>query len=186
MTMSVEQVKGILTAYQQVISASWPELHPDMGANATNWPSASAETLERELQGYLAKSSSASAVRVFWKLLPGYAFGDCNEHFARDAGLNRADMIGIDDFDRRLPWVHQAAKYRADDEAVVKSGHSRLNIVERQRGATGVITWVRVGKAPIRTPQGVIGVLGAYELVDAKTGHQLLAAQNRGGPRKRT
>jgi len=184
MTMSVEQVKGILTAYQQVINASWPGLHPDMAAHAANWPMVSAEALERELKGYLAATSSSSAVRIFWKLLPGYAFGGCNDLFARDAGLKSADIIGIDDFDRRLPWVHQAAKYRADDEAVVKSGHAKLNIVERQRGATGVITWVRVGKAPIRTPQGVIGVLGAYDIVDAKTGHQLLAAQNRGA-RKR-
>ena len=48
MTMSAEQIKGILTAYRQVIDASWPNLHPAMAANATNWPSASAETRERE------------------------------------------------------------------------------------------------------------------------------------------
>jgi hypothetical protein len=89
-------------------------------------------------------------------------------------------MVGLDDFDRRLPWVHQAAKYRADDEAVVRSGHSKLDIVERQRGASGVITWVRVGKAPIRTPDGVIGVLGAYEILDAKTGHRLFGEKTRG------
>jgi PAS domain-containing protein len=183
--MSAEQAKGILTAYQLVIAASWPDLHPEMAARATRWSSANAEALERELQGYLRVTSTpASPVRTFWKLLPGYTFGGCNEHFARDAGLSSAELLGLDDFDRRLPWVHQAAKYRADDEAVVRSGHPRLNIVERQRGATGVIIWVRVGKAPIRTTSGVIGVLGAYEVLDSKTGHRLFAAQTHGSKKR--
>lgn len=180
MSMTVDEVRGVLTAYRQVIEASWPDLHPDLAGRVANWESASAEALERELQDYLRAASSASSqVRIFWKLLPKYTFGGCNDHFAKDAGLKTSDMIGIDDFDRRLPWVHQAAKYRSDDEAVVRSNHSKLNIVERQRGTTGAITWVRVGKAPIRTKSGVIGVLGAYEILDAKTGHKLLADQNR-------
>lgn len=174
MSMTAEQARGILTAYQQVITASWPDLHPEMAAHAPNWSSANAEALERELLGYVrAASSPDSRVRIFWKLLPAYTFGGCNEHFAHDAGLSSAEMQGIDDFDRRLPWVFQAAKYRADDEAVVRSGHSKLNIVERQRGATGTTTWVRVGKTPIRTSTGVIGVFGAYQVLDPKTGRRL-------------
>lgn len=186
MGMTAEQARGVLAAYQLVITASWPDLHPDMATRAKGWATATPEALERELQDYLrVASSSANQVRIFWKLLPGYQFGGCNEHFARDAGLTVADMIGHDDFDKRLPWVHQAAKYRADDEAVVKSGQARLDIVERQREATGVITWVRVGKAPIRTTAGVIGVLGAYETLDAKTGHKLFAEKSRGGKPKK-
>jgi len=179
-SMTADELKGILTAYQQVITASWPELHPDITACSALWSSASADALERELQGYIREASSSTVVvRIFWKLLPDYRFGGCNEHFASDAGLSSATMVGLDDFDRRLPWVLQAAKYRADDEAVVRSGHAKLNIVERQRGATGGITWVRVGKAPIRTPKGVIGVLGAYELLDAKTGRRLFTESTR-------
>ena len=184
MAMTAEQARAVLAAYQQVIVASWPQLHPEMADRAKGWATATPEALERELQDYLRAASSApSPVRVFWKLLPNYIFGGCNEHFARDAGLTVADMIGHDDFDRRLPWVHQAAKYRADDEAVVKSGQARLDIVERQREASGVITWVRVGKTPVRTADGVIGVLGAYEVLDAKTGHKLFAQKSR-GPKK--
>ena len=185
MGMTVEQTRGVLAAYQQVIVASWPNLHPDMAANAKAWSTEPLAALERELQGYLQAASNApSPVRVFWKLLPGYTFGGCNEHFARDGGLTVADMIGHDDFDKRLPWAHQAAKYRSDDEAVVKSGQARLDIVERQREASGQITWVRVGKTPIRTAAGVIGVLGAYEVLDAKTGHKLFAEKSR-GPKKK-
>jgi PAS domain-containing protein len=185
MSMNAEQARGVLAAYQQVIVASWPTLHPEMAAKAKAWATAAPEALERELQDYLRiAANAASPVRVFWKLLPGYIFGGCNEGFARDAGLTVADMIGHDDFDKRLPWVHQAAKYRADDEAVVKSGQARLDIVERQREATGQITWVRVGKTPIRTAAGVIGVLGAYEVLDAKTGHKLFAEKSRGAKKR--
>jgi len=179
-TTNAEQSRAVLVAYQQVMAASWPDLHPEMAARASGWASADAAALERELQGYLRTASAPDCrVRVFWKLTPGYTFGGCNEHFAHDAGLAAADMIGIDDFDRRLPWVHQAAKYRADDESVVKSGRPNLNIVERQRSATGAITWVKAGKAPIRTSAGVIGVLGMYELLDAEAGRKAFAEQNK-------
>ncbi len=181
MTRSTEEALGILAAYQRVTAASWPDLHPEMTAQAATWASANGEALERALADYLrAASSPTCAVRIFWKLLPRYTFGGCNDRFARDAGLSIAELLGLDDFDRRLPWVFQAAKYRADDEAVVRSGHAKLNIVERQRGATGEITWVRVGKAPIRTPTGIIGVLGAYEILDAKTGQRLFGEQTHG------
>ena len=85
--------------------------------------------------------------------------------------------MGIDDFDKRLPWGHQAAKYRADDQDVIKQGTAR-DILERQQSATG-ITWVHVGKAPIRLGDGtVIGVFGMYELLDADTGRRLFAERN--------
>lgn len=180
MSMSAERTRAVLVAYQQVTAASWPDLHPEMAARSLGWSSADADALERELQGYVRATSAPDCpVRVFWKLLPGYTFGGCNEHFAHDAGLSSAELLGHDDFDRRLPWVFQAAKYRADDEAVVQSPHPKLNIVERQRSATGVITWVRVGKAPIRTAAGVIGVLGMYEVLDAETGRRAFAEQAR-------
>jgi len=92
--------------------------------------------------------------------------------------MSSTDLVGRDDFDRSLPWVFQAAKYRADDEAIVGSGHPKLDIIERQKGASGTITWVRVGKAPIRVPTGVIGVLGMYEILDAETGRRLFAKQS--------
>ena len=85
---------------------------------------------------------------------------------------------GIDDFDKRLPWGHQAAKYRLDDESVFESSTPKLDILERQQSAAG-ITWVRAGKAPIRKPAGdVIGILGMYELLDSEEGRKLYAARN--------
>jgi len=179
MTDAAHQTRAILAAYQQVMTASWPDLHPEMAGRASGWESAKADALKDELRGYLRIASKPDCgVRVFWKLAPDYKFGGCNEHFARDAGMTTTDLVGRDDFDRRLPWVCQAAKYRADDEAIVGSGHAKLDIIERQKGASGAITWVRVGKAPIRTPTGVIGVLGMYEVLDAEAGRLLFAKQS--------
>jgi hypothetical protein len=75
--------------------------------------------------------------------------------------------------------VRQAAKYRDDDEAVFESGAPKLDIIERQRGTTGAITWVRAGKAAIRTSQETIGILGMYEVLDDVTGRRLFAEQSR-------
>jgi hypothetical protein len=173
-------LRAILAAYKVVMEASWPGLHPAMAERASRWPSASQATLAAELADYLQASARAEQhVRVFWKLGTGFKFGGCNDLFARDAGMNRPEeLVGTDDFDRRLPWGHQAAKYRQDDEAVFKSGTAKLDILERQQSTTG-ITWVRAGKTPIRKASGeVIGIFGMYELLDAETGRKAFAARN--------
>lgn len=176
----VDDLRAVLTAYQTVMGASWPTLHPAMADRAKQWPTGSQASLEAELADYLRESTqSEHHVRVFWKLGPQFKFGGCNQLFADDAGLpGPADLIGLEDFDRRLPWGHQAAKYRLDDEAVFKSGAPKLDILERQQSSTG-ITWVRAGKAPIPRATGeVIGIFGMYELLDYETGRKLFAARN--------
>ena len=161
------------------MEASWPSLHPGMADGPRTWATASAERLDAELTEYLAASARSNSIRVFWKLGKDFKFGGCNVLFAKDAGFARpSELVGLDDFDRRLPWRHQAAKYRLDDEAVFKSGTPKLDILERQQSATG-ITWVRAGKAPIRTANGeIIGILGMYELLDAEQGRRLFAERN--------
>jgi hypothetical protein len=179
MHTSVEELRGILSAYKQVMEASWPQLHPTMAEGSRRWQLLGESELGAELTSYVKQSSSPqSSVRVFWKIGPKFAFAGCNELFARDAGLSSADLIGADDFDRRLPWANQAAKYRSDDRAVAQSGEANLDIIERQASASGSITWVRAGKAPIRVPDGtVIGILGMYELLDGATGSRLFGEQ---------
>lgn len=177
---SADDLRAILSAYQIVMQASWPSLHPSMPEASRRWATASSSDLDAELAKYLHDSAlSEQHVRVFWKLGTDFKFGGCNQLFANDAGLSSpADLIGTDDFDKRLPWGHQAAKYRIDDESVFKSGTPKLDILERQQSSTG-ITWVRAGKAPIRTASGdVIGILGMYELLDAEEGRKLYAARN--------
>jgi hypothetical protein len=102
-----------------VKSASWPHLHKAMDQRAGRWPSADEAALRAELDGYLVETAAPSCgVRVFWKLGPKFLFAGLNAHFARDAGVAAPDLLGSDDFDPRLPWAAQAAKYRADDKEV--------------------------------------------------------------------
>ena len=181
MNVGADELRAILAAYREVRDASWHELNASMDVNAARWPFASEDELRRELDGYLRESSDPRrAVRVFYKLGPGLAFAGCNEHFAKDAGLSVAELVGLDDFSPRVPWAAQAAKYRADDKEIVDSGTARLDILERQTSSSGAITWVRVGKTPIRTAQGaVIGILGMYEVLDDKTAQQLYLARSK-------
>ena len=175
MENTAEELRAILAAYQQVAAASWPDLNPSMKARASRWSTASAAELRAELEGYLREvAPPRSTVRIMWKTGPKYLFGGCNEQFAKDAGLKPSELIGTDDFDKRLPWRHQAAKYRRDDETVVKTGKANLDIVERQESTGGEMTWVRAGKAPLRLADGTtFGILAMYEIVDAATGRAL-------------
>ena len=175
MDQSADELRAILAAYQQVAGASWPDLNPSMKSRAARWATASAAELRTELDGYLREvAPPRTNVRILWKTGPKFLFGGCNELFAQDAGLKVSEMIGIDDFDKRLPWRHQAAKYRRDDEMVAKSGKASLDIIERQESKDGETSWIRAGKAPLKLPNGTsFGILGMYELVDAATGRQL-------------
>src|SRR6187399_3172330 len=116
MKTGVEELRAILTAYKQVMEASWPQMHPAMAGRASHWPTAGEAELRQELNGYLTRASAAaSEVRVFWKMLPGFTFGGCNAPLARDGGLRTpSEIVGLDDYDKRFPWSLQAAKYRAD------------------------------------------------------------------------
>jgi hypothetical protein len=181
MTPDADDLRAILAAYKKVVDASWPQLHPTMADNSRQWGTRSAEQLRAELADYVKDASRTTVnARLFWKLGPEFEFGGCNAQFAHDAGLSAAEMVGITDFDKRLPWRPQSAKYRLDDEAVVASKIAQLDIIERQKAPNGDITWVRVGKVPIqRADSRVIGILGMYEVLDAETGRTLHLAQPR-------
>jgi len=109
---------------------------------------------------------------------PKYLFAGCNERFARDAGLPAAELMGLDDFDSRVPWQPQASKYRADDAEVVATGLPKLDILERQKSASGDVIWMRAGKAPIMGAAGrAIGVLGMSETVEDKEAKKIFFAK---------
>lgn len=180
-TTGADTLRAILQAYWTVKQASWPSMHPAMAGRVPRWGSADEAELRQELDGYLRESGAKGSVRVFYKLGPNFVFEGFNEHFARDTGLTAAELKGLDDFSAKLPWQAQAAKYRADDKDVFDSAQPKLDILERQTGSSGAITWVRVGKAPIRTAQGeVIGILGMYELLDDKAAQKLYLDRSRG------
>lgn len=177
-----EDLRAVLAAYKLVKDASWPELNPGMRHAEARWPSASAADLARELQSYVDETNAASCtVRLFWKLGRDLAFAGCNKNFAKDAGLpGPAELIGLDDFSDKLPWAAQAAKYRFDDKEIVDSGLPKLDILERQNSASGVV-WVLVGKAPVRNGARSIGILGMYQLLDNDKAKKLFAQRSREG-----
>jgi hypothetical protein len=182
-----DEVRAILTAYKTVKDASWPSLHPNMAWRAAHWPATPAPDLRAELDGYLKEASQPDcAVRVFWKTGAELTFAGCNQHFVRDAGMaSAADLIGLSDFSSGIPWRAQAGKYRQDDQEVVTSGSAKLDILERQSSASGVV-WVLVGKAPIRGNGQVTGVLGMYELIENERATKLYierARQSTAAPR---
>jgi len=175
MKTGANELRAILSAYKQVMEASWPQLHPAMFGRASKWAAASEAELSQELTGYLNQASAPGVnVRIFWKTLPGFVFGGCNAAFARDGGLRSpGEIVGLDDYNKRFPWALQAAKYRVDDQNVVNRGLPMLDIIERQNNSAGM-SWLRVGKTPIKTAEGkVIGLFGMYEPVDAETGGKL-------------
>jgi hypothetical protein len=179
----VEEVRAVLAAYKLVKDASWPALHPAMARQSGRWALGSEVDLRAELAGYLQEASvPACSVRVFWKTGRDFTFAGCNEHFARDAGFgSSAELVGLNDFSDKVPWQAQAAKYRFDDKEIVDSGQAKLDILERQASATGVV-WVLVGKAPVRMAAGqAIGIFGMYQLIDADTAKKLFAERSRKG-----
>jgi hypothetical protein len=179
MQAGTQDIRAILSAYQEVMSASWPNLHPSFSERARHWHAATERDLATELDRFLGEASLPGCnVRIFWKLGPELRFAGCNDLFAKDAGLPAGTLMGLDDYDKRLPWFAQAAKYRTDDEEVYTSGRAKLDILERQRSAAGII-WVRAGKAPIREEQGaVLGILGMYEVLDGDTGRRLFTERS--------
>ena len=171
-------LRGLLRGYVQAAHAGWPWLHPGMAQRVPHWPRMREAELRQELDRYLAEASRPGCpVRLFWKLGPRLAYAGGNPQFAADAGFPRIDgLLGLDDYDPRLPWRYYAAKFRADDTQVLRSDLVS-NVIERQQiGLT--IRWNRVVKAAIRGDHGIVhGVLGMYETLDPSLGRHLHARQ---------
>jgi PAS domain S-box-containing protein len=115
-------------------------------------------------------------VRVFWKDSEGRFLG-CNQLFALDAGRDSAaDLIGCTDDE--MSWHTDAARYRADDRAVMSSGHAKLTYEEEHTTPDGRPIWVRMSRVPLRNADGAIdGMLGTYEhITEQKLAEQALRA----------
>jgi hypothetical protein len=181
---SPEDLRAVLTAYRTVKNGSWPQMHAAMDRRLSHWAVAGPAELTADLEGYLNESDAPDgAVRVFWKLGPKFLFAGCNDRFARDAGIAASVLMGLDDFDSRLPWGGQASKYRADDMEVFQARTPKLDILERQKSASGEVFWVRVGKAPILAADGSArGILGMYDILDDKTASKLFFARSQQAP----
>ncbi|MET3133075.1 diguanylate cyclase (GGDEF)-like protein/PAS domain S-box-containing protein [Oxalobacteraceae bacterium GrIS 1.11] len=105
--------------------------------------------------------------QIFWKDLDGRYRG-CNDVFARAAGLDSsAAVLGKDD--DAFPWAANAARIRADDQAIVTSGRAQLDRQDHLLFADGSVHWFLINKLPLHDQRGnIIGVLGTIEDVSLR------------------
>ncbi|MCB1908955.1 MAG: response regulator [Rhodocyclaceae bacterium] len=115
-----------------------------------------------ESHNFLLTIIDTAPVRIFWKDRELRYLG-CNVSFARDAGFESPkELLGKSDFE--MLWSEMAARYRADDAAVIASGVPRLNFEEPLPTAGGGTIWLRTSKVPLRDWHGqIVGVLGIFE-----------------------
>jgi len=116
----------------------------------------------REERALLAEILSTLPFFVFWKDRESRYLG-CNAAFAEAAGLSSPEeIVGRTDFD--LPWSEaEARRYRADDEAVMRTGQPKLHVEETQRWRDGRVLTLSASKVPLRSGDGAtIGVIGVY------------------------
>ena len=86
-------------------------------------------------------------------------FVSVNENFARALGLPPEEVVGKGDADFAPPEL--AAKYRADDERIMRTGQTEE--LEEKHIQDGRETWVQVVKTPVRDERGEItGVFGIF------------------------
>lgn len=104
----------------------------------------------------------AIPVRVFWKN-HDLEFQGVNRVLLEDAGMNDvSEIIGKTDY--QLPWADFADKYKKDDEAILDSGRSMLQIEEELVDRNGKRLWAKTNKVPLLNDNNeVIGVLGTFE-----------------------
>ena len=110
----------------------------------------------------------ALPIRVFWKDRELRYLGS-NQSFAREAGVDSPQAL-IGKTDLELAWCAQAERFRADDQAVIRTGDQRLGYLELSTAPNGTRVVLRTSKVPLRDAAGaIIGVLGVYEDVTAES-----------------
>lgn len=116
---------------------------------------------------------------LFWKDKDSIFLG-CNQLFAETASLEKSsDIIGKSDFE--LPWSDEESyAYIADDQEVMQSRQSKLNIEETQTLNGQEITLL-TSKVPLFNEQGEIGgILGIYtDITKLKNTQKELEEQKR-------
>lgn len=86
-----------------------------------------------------------------------------NRHFIESVGFKEeSELIGKEDFE--LFPQRLAENFRKDDEEVMRTGESRLNIVELFFNPQGIPDWFITNKMPMRDRKGaVIGLMGTTQ-----------------------
>ncbi len=114
---------------------------------------------QKEAESFLQLVIDTIPGIIWWKDTNSRYLG-CNMSLALKAGKNNTkEIIGKSDFE--LPWVSQAAQFRAADERVMKTNAADYHIVEPIEHHDGKISWLDTSKVPLHDAQGnVTGTVG--------------------------
>lgn len=97
--------------------------------------------------------------RIYVKDIEGRYVIDNEAHRRQFGAKGLEDVIGKNVYDFFKPSL--AARFEADDKAVVRSGHPLLNLEEPRSDVMGNESWVLTSKVPLYNAQGkLVGVLG--------------------------
>lgn len=103
--------------------------------------------------------------RIFWKDLNGIYLG-CNEKFAREAGIDKVNIVGKPDLARNKDNV---SFYMASDLNITDINTPQYNITGSQIRADGKQIWLDINKIPMRDPDGnIIGTIITYEEITGR------------------
>jgi two-component system, sensor histidine kinase and response regulator len=100
--------------------------------------------------------------RVYWKDCRSAYLG-CNKLFAGDAGLGDQNAL-IGKYDAELGLNIETRPGAIDDQVVIESNSSRLDIEVPETRPDGSRGWLMMSKFPLHDHMGkVIGIVGTYE-----------------------
>lgn len=137
------------------------------------------EKTAREEAELLQRAIDALPRTLFIKDLRSVYLG-CSQLFADHAGVAHPhDLKGKNDYELAATQ-EQADGFRADDQAVMKSGVAVINKLEQLRTADGRTLWLETSKVPLRNREGnVMGVVGTYEDVTLRKQQEEALVQQR-------
>ncbi|MEZ4221815.1 MAG: hypothetical protein R3B13_12860 [Polyangiaceae bacterium] len=153
-------------AFRQIQEHSWPDAEVESSLSDETIGSLADDALVAHFAELLDRLRKRyPSIRVFWKDSNLDYVGSC-EGFAKDSGVGTVEaLIGLNDLSPQVAWIRQGAKYRRDDRAVMNSRAPKLDILERQ-DVEGAVLWLRTSKAPVLSEGKVIGMIGAYDIID--------------------
>ncbi|HZX25555.1 MAG TPA: EAL domain-containing protein [Telluria sp.] len=105
--------------------------------------------------------------QVFWKGLD-HRYAGCNNMFARAARLQTpAEVVGRTDDE--FPWAHNAARIRAEDAEIMRTGKPLLDYEDQMVEADGLLHIYVINKMALYGKDGaIVGLLGTIEDVTAR------------------
>lgn len=174
-TVNAPRIAAYVRAFRPLQRHSWPNPEVEAQLSEARVAGADPEVLVTEFAEALERlRETYPALRAFWKDAQLNFLGAC-QGLVRDSGVGDMErFIGLNDMHEEIVWSMQGAMYRRDDRRVMSERRALFDIVERQ-DVEGESRWLRTSKAPVFDGREVIGIIGAFDVIDAETARRLSA-----------